>query len=47
MELTTSKGFAMVATTVLFLSRFPPEGSKRIDEDHDDEEVEGEQTREQ
>ncbi|KAI4592664.1 hypothetical protein KJ359_010566 [Pestalotiopsis sp. 9143b] len=38
-------GFAMVATTVLFLSRFPPEGSKRIDEDHDDEEVEGEQTR--
>lgn len=40
------KGFALVATTVLFLSRFPPPGSKRIDEIND-EEVEAEHSRDQ
>ncbi|KAF7531114.1 hypothetical protein G7054_g9198 [Neopestalotiopsis clavispora] len=39
-------GFALVATTVLFLSRFPPPGSKRIDEINDDE-VEAEHSMDQ
>ncbi|KAH8203831.1 hypothetical protein TruAng_002008 [Truncatella angustata] len=30
-------GFAIIATTVLFLSRFPPPGSKRIDDEPENE----------